>query len=208
MANNLVYGWGINDVDYNVYKYEQINGKSKRVWKCPYYADWANMLQRCFGVSYQDSRPTYKTCTISEDWRYLSNFIRWVDSQPNRDWRNCSLDKDFLSEGNKHYSPETCVYISKGLNSFITDSGARRGEFMLGVCDSRRKAKPYTAQCRNPFTGKGHHIGNYITELEAHFAWKAKKHEYSLKLAELQSDPRVSLKLKDMYSCLSDFTTQ
>ena len=36
--NKLVYGWGVNDVDYNVYRTEVVDGKKKNVWRCPYYA--------------------------------------------------------------------------------------------------------------------------------------------------------------------------
>lgn len=48
----LVCGWGVNDVDYNVYRYEVINGKQKQVWCCPYYRKWVAIIRRCFCDKY------------------------------------------------------------------------------------------------------------------------------------------------------------
>lgn len=194
------FGWGINDVNYSVTRYAIVDGKYKQVWMCQYYADWKEILKRCFNEKLHQKHPTYKNCTIYEGWKYLSNFIKWVDSQPNRDWQNCSPDKDLLIVGNKQYSPDTVVYIPAALNRFILDRGNDRGELMIGVCPNHHKDKPYQAQCSNPFNKrKGGYIGVFITELEAHLAWKAKKHEYACKLAESQEDPRVAEALRSRY---------
>lgn len=120
--DKLAFGWGVADAEYTITQKEDLpilNGKRRQkvLWICPYYSRWRNMLRRCFDSKYHKNQPTYKGCTVHEGWKYLSNFIKWVDSQPNRDWENCHLDKDFLVEGNKHYSPDTCVYVPKSLNS-------------------------------------------------------------------------------------------
>lgn len=206
---NLTQGWGVNDATYPVYKTKKIDGKHKTVWRCPYYMDWVNVLRRCFNKKVHERQPTYKDCTICEDWKYFSNFIKWVDSQPNRDWMNCELDKDFLVEGNKHYSPETAVYITKNLNSFIGNRSKKRGIYMIGVnYIPYNKRDRYKAQCNNPFTLKGEYIGSFRTELKAHLAWKAKKHEHACKLADLQSDERVAKRLREMYSPDKDWTNR
>jgi hypothetical protein len=204
---NLVFGWGVNDVDYNVVKHEVVNGKRKQVWICPYYRKWKEILRRCFDLKYQGKQPTYKNCTVCDEWKYLSNFIKWVDSQPNTDWQICEPDKDFLVQGNKHYSPDTVVFVSSKANSFIIDCGKSRGKYMIGVCDSGKayKNKPYQAQCSNPFGGSAH-IGRFQTELEAHKAWQDRKHEYACKLADEQSDERVASRLREMYAPYKDWT--
>lgn len=195
--NKLVCGWGVNDADYPVTKREVVNGAPKRVWMCPYYRVWSNMIYR---VIDKKLHPTYTECTICEEWRVFSNFIKWVDSQPNRDWKNCCLDKDFLSEGNKTYSPETCVFIDQHLNKFITTGKKGREDLLLGVSMVRdSKLRPFLAQCRNPFTGKHENLGRYSSEISAHLVWKAKKHEYACMLAELHEDTRVADKLRTMY---------
>ena len=204
--NKLIFGWGVNDVDYEVYKYEVVNGKKKVVWVCPYYQKWKDTLKRCFDSKHQEKYPTYKGCTVTEDWKYLSNFIKWVNKQPNKDWVNCQPDKDILVNGNKHYSPETVVFISNLLNSFITDSLGTRGGCMIGVSLTDSKINPYRSNCSNPFTKGSGHMGMFPTELEAHKAWQAKKHEYACQLADLQSDPRVAKALRERYAPDKDWT--
>ena len=204
----LVCGWGINDVDYPVHRYEKVEGKTRQkcIWVCPYYRKWCGVLIRCFDQGLHKKHPTYIGCTICDEWKYLSNFIKWVDSQPNRDWINCDLDKDFLSTSNKHYSPETAVFVPSKVNKFVLDSGKVRGAFMIGVKISPNKKNPYIARCNNPFNSKERYIGLFPTELEAHLAWQAKKHEYACLLAEQQQDPRVAKALRERYAPDKDWT--
>lgn len=204
----MVHGWGINDVDYSVTKREIIGGKFKQTWRCPYYELWRGIIVRCRCQKLKGKYQSYKDCTISEEWKYLSDFIKWVDSQPNRDWQNCSLDKDFLILGNKHYSPDTAVFIPASINTFILDCSKSRGNYMIGVTcrPTRNKNRPYVAQCGNPFTKRQEPLGYFSTEMEAHLAWKSKKHEHACKLAELHVDERVAKRLKTMYSPEADWT--
>ncbi len=207
-----VCGWGIKDVEYKVTRsieLPKVCGKQRRLitWVCPYYKDWRNMIERCYSISYHNNQPTYKGCTICEEWRYLSNFIKWVDSQPNRDWENCVPDKDILVVNNKHYSPSTVIYVSQSLNNFLMCKNASRGECLLGVTFRSDKRNKYQAFCSNPSTKKGKHIGYFTTEIEAHKAWQAKKHEYACQLADLQDDPRVAKALRERYAPDKDWTS-
>lgn len=202
-----VYGWGINDVNYKVTKNTTIgyHSKGKRIrkmeWTCPYYQDWSKMIQRCFDKKYLDKHPSYIGVQVCQDWRYLSNFISWVDSQPNTEWENCDLDKDLVLKGSRLYSPETCVYLDQSLNQFLTNYKERGGSRLVGAyyVPHNNKNMPYMSQLRSPFTGKIEYLGAYYTELEAHLAWKAKKHEYALKLAATQTDVRITESLKVFY---------
>jgi hypothetical protein len=121
-----------------------------------------------------------------------------VDGQPDRDWKREHLDKDFLIEGNKHYSPTTCVFLGGGVNGFINSRDAARGKYMLGVTKGKNKTL-HGASCKDPLKRKGAFLGSFETELEAHFAWKSKKHRYALELAELEEDPRVKEVLRNKY---------
>lgn len=206
IKNKLVFGWGVNDVDYTVTRYEAINSNWKKVWTCPYYKKWRGILERCFCPKYQSKNLTYRGCTVAEDWKYLSNFIKWVDSQPNKDWMNCEPDKDFLSIDNKHYGPESVVFVSSTVNKFIIGNGNSRGDYMIGVSFvPNLKKNSYKAECSSPFGGRGY-IGVFPTELEAHKAWQAKKHEYACMLANEQSDERVASLLREMYALDKDWT--
>lgn len=200
-----IYGWGIKDVNYEVTKVEKINGKRKIVWICPYYDDWTNMIQRCKSPTYQINRPNYTGIDIFPEWQYLSNFIKWVDNQPNRDWVNCQLDKDLSAV--KIYSPCTCLYISAKLNSFLLERKNDRGSCLLGVDLNKLGAKkPYRSSCSNPFTRKQDYLGMFTTEKEAHKAWQTKKHEHACALADLQDDPRVADALRQRYAPDKDWS--
>lgn len=207
-----VRGWGINDVNYIVRVYRELPPKggkrSKRlVWSCGYYEHWQRMLQRCYSETCQATRPNYIGCSVDINWKYLSNFIEWTDSQPNRDWEKCSLDKDLLSLQGNYYSPETAVYIPQNINSFVIPQTKNRGDFMIGVSwNKASRNKPYQSQCNNPFTKRVQYLKCFATELEAHKAWQAKKHEYACMLADLQPDLRVAEALCQRYSPDKDWT--
>ena len=132
--NKLVYGVGINDVDYPVIKKE--NGKN--VWMCPYYRTWTGMLQRAYSDKLKQKRPTYEDVTVCEEWGSFMRFREWMETQ---DWKGKHLDKDILFQGNKVYSPDTCVFVDGVVNNFILDSAASRGEWPLGVSWHEQKQK-------------------------------------------------------------------
>lgn len=197
-----VRGLGINDVTYEVYS--RVDGK--RVM-CEYYSDWFHIIERVACPKYKQKHPSYNGVDIDPLWIYFYNFILWVDSQPNKNWRDCTPDKDFLSGESKIYSPETVVYIDQALNKFLTDSSRSRGIYMIGVTPYPKNVlKPYRAQCQNPFTGKQKHLGYFSTEYEAHKAWQAYKHYIACSLADQQTDERVATRLREMYAPDKDWT--
>lgn len=197
----LVYGVGLNDADYVVNKFEfygYVDGKKKqkRIWTCHFYKTWTGVLERCYSDRFQKKNPAYRGCSVSDEWLTFSNFKAWMEKQ---DFEGKHLDKDILFEGNKVYSAGTCVFVSGSLNMFTTDSGAARGEWMIGVC-WRKDAGKFRARCGNPFSGKYEHIGYFDSELEAHSAWRKRKLELAHELAAIQSDPRIAKALIARYS--------
>jgi hypothetical protein len=208
--SNIIRGFGIRDVEYNVTIYKNSvddKGKLKRkaVWVCPYYRKWTSMIERCYNPRALIKYPSYKSCYLAEEWKYLSNFIKWVDSQPNRDWQDCQLDKDFLVIGNRCYGPDTCLFTSRQVNNFATDSAKTRGDYLIGVSWNKR-CERFVAYCCDPFKLNARHIGYFDCEIEAHKAWQAKKHEYACALADLQDDPRVAQALRERYSPDKDWS--
>lgn len=195
--NSLVYDVGINDADYLLTHYTRENGKQKLIWRCHFYTTWTSMLKRCYSKTYKEKHPSYKDCSVCDEWLTFSNFKSWMESQ---DYKDKQLDKDLLVEGNKIYSPATCVFVDVKINTFTTDCNAARGKYPLGVYWNKSKNK-FKAQCRNPFTGKQKTLGLFTNELEAHHAWKRKKHEHAYALANSQycNDPRLSEALKSRY---------
>ena len=43
------------------------------------------------------------------------------------------LDKDILVKGNKIYSPDTCCFVPKEVNTVFTKRQSKRGDYPIGV---------------------------------------------------------------------------
>ena len=186
----LVRGVGINDADYAISEY-RVDKKRERVI-CPFYRTWDSMLKRCYSEGFQKGHTTYKGCEVCNHWKLFSNFRKWMVLQ---DWSGKQLDKDILIVGNKIYSPETCVFVGAKTNSFLINSLKSRGKYSVGVYWNKVREK-FSATCSNSFTKKSENLGCFKTELEAHLAWKKRKHELACQLADLQTDSRVAEALR------------
>jgi len=183
-------GVGINDSNYKVSLI--VNGKSVL---CNFYQCWRQMINRCYHPSALAKRPTYMDCSVCDEWLTFSNFKAWMEIQ---DWKGKQLDKDLLVPGNKVYSPECCVFIDRNLNSFI--STGRAGSLIahpgVSYCKTWNKIKAY---CGNPFNGKTETLGYFKNEEDAALAWRKRKHEFSVALADMQSDERIASALRTRY---------
>lgn len=189
-----VCGIGINDADYKVTEHKD----ERVVWVCPYYQKWVSMLKRCYSADYQKRQPTYIGCTVCEEWIYFMNFRAWMITQ---DWEGKELDKDMLLAGNKVYSPDTCIFIHKIVNTFTIDCGAAKGKYPTGVFFHDGEGR-LRAACSNPFTKKQETLGRFSTPEEAHQAWRKRKHELACQLADSEyvTDERVANALRTRYS--------
>ena len=190
----LIHGFGINDADYVVRRKVVVDGKATFPI-CKFYSTWSNMIARCYSEAYHKRQPTYIGCTVCEEWKYFSNFKAWMEKQ---DYLDKELDKDFLVDGNKLYSPETCIFLEKRLNLFLNEMERSKGQWPSGVC-RRSNTSKFQASCRDPFEDRIIHLGNFDTAEEAHTAWKEKKKELAVKYAEFQTDPRLKHALLTKY---------
>jgi hypothetical protein len=190
MSKVLLYGTGVNDADYVVNP--TVDGK---IVTCPFFQKWKSMLSRCYSENLHARRPKYIGCYVEADWLTFSKFKSWMEGQ---DWKGKELDKDLLVCGNKIYSSSTCVFVDSVTNSFTLDSSAIRGSFPVGVHFSK-SVKKLMSKCSNPFTKKQEFLGYFDCPQEAHEAWKKRKHELALQLADLQTDERVAAALRVRY---------
>lgn len=146
------------------------------------------MMNRCYGEDYQAKHPSYEGCYVCEEWLTFSNFKAWMEKQ---DWEGNELEKDLIISGNKIYSPETCVFVSARVNTFLIENGAARGEFPIGASVDEKSGK-FRARCRCVISGKQKTLGYFYSPEEAHKAWLAFKLEQARILAAEQADPRVA----------------
>lgn len=175
-GRDLVYGVGINDAGYLTQPI--VDGIRMR---CPFYQRWRAMLTRCYSSKYHKRFPTYTGCSVCREWLTFSNFKKWMEEQK---WEGNELDKDILIEGNKVYSPATCVFVSPKLNSLLNDCGAARGRYPKGVSYNKEKNK-YISQCN--IDGKRKHLGCFDSVEEALVAYQEAKSDYVRKMALTQN---------------------
>jgi len=154
------------------------------------------MLKRCYSKKFLERNQSYIGTRVCSEWLYATAFKKWMEQQ---DWRDKSLDKDIIVPGSKLYSPETCAFVLKATNSFVTASDASRGEYPVGV-DICKPTGKYRASCGNIFTGKQENLGYFSTTEEAHEAWRKRKNDLAQLVAATESDPRVVEALKKRYS--------
>lgn len=185
--NKLVHGVGINDADYQINVI--VDGKK---FTCPFYIKWRAMLERCYSPKCHIKHPTYIGCSVCQEWHYFMEFRKWMQTQ---NWENKQLDKDILIRDNQIYSPDTCIFIDQFTNSFLTDAGAIRGKYPLGVYLHKQTGK-FLAKC---FGGNSRHIGLFDTPEEAHSAYLKKKSKVIFNVALRQQDNRVFMALMNRY---------
>lgn len=177
-SSRLVAGVGFKGTKYSA----KIDGKHTEEYRV-----WRDMLQRCYAETSSGRNKTYKSCTVSENFKSFEYFHEWCQKQigfGNKDenGRSWCLDKDILLQGNKVYSEDTCVFIPNKINCLFVSCGRVKGKFMAGVFFDDRVNK-FISQCSDG-NGKSEKLGTFRTELEAFKTYKAFKENRVKRLAE------------------------
>ena len=181
-----IYGVGINDAKYAVSHKD--GGKNAG---CPFYRTWRHMIQRCYDPMFLKNNIAYIDCHVEQEWRSFSNFKSWMEKQ---DWRNKDLDKDLKKIGNKTYSKDACVFITREINTMITTRSSRRGMFPIGA-SLQTGGKKFISSCS--YKGKTKLLGYYPTAEEASFAYKRFKNKILLEASELPENRYIRAYLQD-----------
>jgi hypothetical protein len=154
------------------------------------------MLNRCYSKRPGKHRVNYAGCSVCPEWRKFSAFREWMSAQ---DWQGKDLDKDILFEGNRVYSPNTCIFVSPQLNKFLTHSSKKSRRFPVGVSWNSWRGK-FHAYCNNPFTEKPDFLGWFTSAEEAHEAWRRRKNELACRYADIEPDARLAAALRSRFS--------
>jgi hypothetical protein len=156
-------------------------------YKC--WDTWKGMLERCYNKKRIETQPTYKDCTVCEEWHDYQNFKVWFNENfielKDKNERVC-LDKDILVKGNKIYSPETCCFVPNEINVLFTKTNKNRGLYPIGVY-YKKKLNKYIAQCSEKIgrdKKQQKHLGVFNTPKEAFEAYKQYKEMYIKKVAD------------------------
>lgn len=151
----------------------QTNTKEYRTWKA--------MLARCYNENTQNKCPTYKDCTVSENFKVYSYFYGWCEKQVGFEEDGWCLDKDILVKGNKVYSEDTCCFVPNEINCLITTAKAIRGELPIGVYYEKDTGK---FKVRISVGSKQKHVGRYRCKVKAFEAYKEAKEQQIKVVAE------------------------
>lgn len=114
------------------------------------YETWKSMIERCFCPLYHRRFPTYKNTRLCNSWRELQKFGPWFDKNYIDGYE---LDKDLLSGSIKVYSSETCVFLPKVINTFLS----RLNSYGVSAINGSAKFK---VRCHE-FLGKSVYLGCY-----------------------------------------------
>lgn len=159
------------------YKSSVNNNKTK----C--HKHWIYMLERCYSDAYKAKFPAYENCTVCDSWLNYQNFARWYDNNYYEvQGEKMCLDKDILSNGEKIYSPETCVFVPNKLNNIFTNKKSNKGDYPTGVTYHKQKHK-YIARLSK--FNKNVELGGYDTPEKAFNAYKRAKENHVIEVANL-----------------------
>lgn len=150
----LVFGVGVNDYEETI----QYLGKPIRS-----YRTWQSMIKRCYDNKHRSVKDnSYVGCTVANEWLSYKNFKDWFDNNFPTDivfnGIEVEIDKDLLVEGNKVYSPETCIFIPRKINSFMTNKKSNNTSGYTGVSKHSQTNKWYS-RIREFETSKIKHLG-------------------------------------------------
>lgn len=159
----LVCGVGINDF------YGKKTDRSYNVWQ--------HLIKRCYSKNIK--RP-YKGCIVCDEWKLYSNFKKFYDDNCKND--SFHLDKDILVQGNKIYSPNTCLFVPEEINDSIKSEWSDNKSLPLGATMTRYGK--YRARCIINKGKKQTHLGVFDTEKEAFSIYKEYKLSRIKEMAE------------------------
>jgi hypothetical protein len=158
------------------------------------YKYWYGLIKRCYDKKMLDKYQTYTDCEVCDEWHCFQNFAKWFDENYYEiEGQRMELDKDILIKGNKFYSPETCVFVPRFINTLFLKKDANRGDCPIGVFKVKERINTYSAKVSRG-RNKSVHLGYFKTPEEAFHAYKKYKESLIKEVADNYKD-KIPLKL-------------
>ena len=168
------------------------------------YKHWSHMMERCYSGRFLTNNPTYKGCSVCEEWHNFQNFAKWFDENYYEiDGETIQLDKDILLKGNKIYSPENCVFSPKRINTLFIKCDKVRGIYPVGV-NYYKKYDKFIARCST--LDKRINLGYYNNPEEAFNTYKIFKEQYIKEVANEYKDKIPKRLYEAMYRYVVEIT--
>lgn len=134
------------------------------------YQNWTCMIRRCYDEKLKERYSAYYgDCIVCNEWHNLQIFSEWWNNNIYRvGTERMHLDKDILFNGNRLYSPDTCLIVPQRINMMFLKK-PNKYNLPNGIIPIGNER--YNANYR------GKSIGNYDTlelAVKAHDAEKKK----------------------------------
>lgn len=147
------------------------------------YSQWRAMRLRCNSEKFKSLHTTYKDCSYVQDWESYDEYLDWASNQvgflcSDSEGKVYHLDKDLLVKGNKLYSPDTCCFLPKEVNTFLRLNEYRRTSLPAGV--RRRPSGRFEAYIVDD---KWKGLGTYDSLEQAFSVYKNAREEKAISLA-------------------------
>ena len=146
------------------------------------YEIWYGMMKRCYdknGKRYKGYGG--KGVIVCEGWHNFQNFAKWYEENYYEvKGERMDLDKDILVKGNKIYSPKTCIFVPRRINTLFVRNDEKRGSLPIGVCSYKDKYR--VVPIKDKF------LGTFDTPEEAFHAYKIAKEKYIKEIADEYKD--------------------
>lgn len=160
----------------------------------PQYERWRHILQRSYDKKCHKLHPTYKNITVISDWHNYQIYAKWEEENYVEGWQ---LDKDLLSGESKIYSPETCCFIPRELNSFMTNNKSHNTSGHTGVTWIEKHKNwivHASIDCKNKY------IGSFYSIEEASECYKKiraiESEKWKIKAKKLGLEERIIANIK------------
>lgn len=155
---------------------------------------WRGMIHRCYNKKTQEKNPSYYNCSVCEEWKYFSNFYKWIKNPENGYIKGYHLDKDILVQGNRLYSPDTCCFVPKSINSFFTKNKKIKNKGLpQGIIISHNKFRAAIT-----FNKKHIHLGYYDNVKDALEVYNFNKYKIIKQLAySYYAENKITKKVYD-----------
>lgn len=145
------------------------------------YTVWADILRRCYdNKSKSYHRYGGRGVRCCDEWLIFGVFEKWYNDNYIEGFE---LDKDILFPDAKLYSPSSCIFVPKRINSALTLSNRGRGDLPVGVSYFKGRTKCFCAGIK--IDGVKKNLGYYFTKEEAFFVYKQNKEAEVRKIADV-----------------------
>ena len=93
------------------------------------YQNWISMIRRCYDPQRKNVYAAYYgSCETCEEWHNFQTFGEWYENNYYQVGNErMHIDKDILFQGNRIYSPETCLIVPQRINMLFVNKPNKRG---------------------------------------------------------------------------------